>query len=161
MTLPDIDTLATFGGQLNDYSPVVDPTTDRPAAGTNQAYSSIAMVTHTAPRAWCRFVTSATTPALATNNGHDAMWGSSSGVKPTLLRNSIGNYSVTWPLTVTDEMGVSHTVNLRAVKVSSEGPTNGFITATVSGNIVTVLTFSASNSANDLGGNTTIYVEVV
>ena len=33
MVLPDIDSLASVGGPLSNYSPIVDPTTDVDAAG--------------------------------------------------------------------------------------------------------------------------------
>jgi hypothetical protein len=119
MTLPDIDTLTTYGGGLNDFSPVVDPTTDRPAAGANAAYASLAAMTATAPRAWVRMtLNGASAPTLVAHNSH---WGNQIGVAPVLSRSSAGVLVVTWPTTVTDQILPGspgyfgpHTLNLRA-----------------------------------------------
>ena len=76
MTLPDIDTLTTAGGGLQDYTAVIDPTTDRPAAGANTAYANEAMATHTQVRALIRFVPNGTSaPTLAaTGFQWDSVW---------------------------------------------------------------------------------------
>ena len=104
MTLPDIDDIDVFGGALYDYSAVIDPTTDRPAAGANPAYCDIAALTHTALRAWVRFTLNGTaTPVLV---AHDSNWGNSPSVAPTFTRTSAGLYTITWPTVVYDEIPV-------------------------------------------------------
>lgn len=112
MTLPDVGSLAQYGGvKVNDH-PVVDPQTDLDADEDNKARCDVAAMTHVAPRAWCRFTTAATTGAMILVS-HDSNWGSLGGVAPTLSRISAGVFDVTWPTTVTDELGVSHTLNIR------------------------------------------------
>jgi hypothetical protein len=160
LTLPDTDSFATYGGSLQNYAPVEDPTTDRDALAANQAYASIAAATHTVARAWARFVTSATTPSLATTNGNDANWGNSLGVQPTPARVSTGVFTLTWPSTIVDENGGTHTVNLRRAFAQPEGATLYNAQALVTApNIVTVYTFTAAGSANDIAG-VTVHVEV-
>ena len=111
MTLPSRDSISTYGGGVpgagyNDYSPVIDPTTDVPAAGLNQALSNIAMLTRTTPRCMARWEPLGTgTPTLLT---HMALWGNSVGVAPVVAYGgSTGLYTITWPFTVTDDLTVS------------------------------------------------------
>lgn len=133
MTLPDVDSLDTYGGELNDYRPVVDPTTDRAAAAANQAYASIAMATHVVPRAIVRVTQAATVVTVAY---HDAVWGDALAVKPTVVRNSAGNYTVTWATSFDDELGVSHSTDFKCV-MSATIETSG-----------TALAFKVSKTAN-------------
>lgn len=112
MTLPAVDTLDTYGGELSDYRPVVDPTTDRAAAAANQAYASTAAATHVVPRAVVRVTQSG---AALTVAFHDAVWGDSLAVKPTATYNSAGNYTVTWDTEFEDELGTEHTTNFKCV----------------------------------------------
>lgn len=169
MTAPDIDdpsgNYAMPAGGFVDYLPVTDPTTDQTsggqtgAPGANQWMCSTASMTHTSRRAWARFLGNATTPTLAVSNGHDAHWGSSSPVKPTLVRSAVGIYTVTWPATVTDALGVSHTVNLRWSKACAEGSTLFLVqTSVTAANIVTVYVFTTAFAASDAVG-TTLFVE--
>ena len=50
--LPETASLASYGGPKNDYSAVIDPSTDWSAAGVNPAYGDVAALTHTAFRVW-------------------------------------------------------------------------------------------------------------
>ena len=86
------------------------------------------------------------------------MWGSSSGVKPTLARTSAGVYTLTWPTTVTDQLGASHNVNLRWAKASCEDAAGFFRAKVTSPNVVTVTCTDTSNAANDFAGDV-IFVE--
>lgn len=158
MTCPDIDALATYGGALNNYMPVTDPTTDRDATAANQAYASAAAMTHTSRRCWARFVGSATTPTLQVTAGHDSHWGSASGVKPTLARTGAGVVTLTWPATVTDELGVVHTLNLRWAKCCNEDADGFFRAKVTSANVVTVTMSDTTHAASDFAGNG-IFVE--
>lgn len=159
MTFPGTDTLATYGGLLSDYAAVEDPQTDRPASGANQAYASTAAMTHCVPRAYVVIVGNATTPTVAE---HDAAWGNTAGVLPTLVRNSAGDITVAWPATVTDELGtVGVAVNLkRCAGWNIEGTVPGFVTVTpVTANTMRVRLFSAAGASTDfVGVNVTVYV---
>ena len=157
MTSPDIDSLSTYGGALVNYAPVVDPTTDRDAAAANQAYASTAAMTHTSPRAFARIVGAASTGALALagSNPHDSQWGKASPVTPTLSRTALGIVVVTWPATVTDELGVVHNLNFRYAKAWIEGATPFWTPqCTVTANTVTINLFSTGFAASDLVGIT-------
>lgn len=149
MTLPAKDDLASVGGAINDYRPVPDPTVERSAAFDNTIAADVVAATWTITRAFAAFVAGAS-PALSS---HDAVWGTGAGVAPVVAKTATGVFTVTWPATVNDVLGVSQSVNLRRAWPSLEGTTPGFATATVtSPNVVTVRTFNSSGVANDLTG---------
>jgi hypothetical protein len=156
MTLPnqaDPDTYGMPDGGWTNYDPLVDPTTDVDAEnGGNDAFADIAAMTHTAVRGWARF-TAGTSPTLATPNGSEAVWGNQSPVVPVPAHVTTGEYTLTFPTTVTDNMNVTYTVNLRRARVSCEGstfyPCQCAVTAP---NVVTVWICNSSFSPNDATG---------
>lgn len=158
MTAPDIDSLATYGGAMADYESVQDPTTDLAAAYWNKLAASVAAMTHTAPRAVRRFVGHATTPADPSSGlVHDSQWGSSSGVKPTVTRNGTGDITITWTSSQTDELGVSHTLNLRYAKGYAEGATAYHVQCSCpTANTVSVRIFDMAGAASDAVGATIV-----
>lgn len=169
MPLPDVDSLASLGGALNNYGVgVLDPTVDRDAAGANPAYADVAAMTHTIMRAWVRFTLNGTaTPVLV---AHDANWGNAITVQPTLARTTTGTYTSTWPVTVNDEIPSGapgyvnpHTVNIRAgfanIRVGSAA-FDVFVIPT-SANVVTVKVFNTSGSLADPGSATDVDVWVM
>jgi hypothetical protein len=159
VTVPDIDNLASLGGILQNYRPVEDPTTDLDAGFGNKTRANAAAMTQTAPRAMVIFTTASTTGGLVLV-GHWSLWGNTPTVAPSLARLTTGQYTVTWPATVTDELGVTHTVSLRAAMASTEGTTaydpNAYPTVRF-GNVVQANLFSASGSPTD-GSTTTMVV---
>lgn len=164
MAFPSVDAVQTYGGPFANSAPVVDPTTDQDAAAYNAHAASTAAMTATCGQAWARFVTAATTGAmaLAASNSNNAAWGNAPAQRPTLARSALGVFTVTWPTTIVDGVGVTQTVNLRRVaSVLIEGATlSGFAQAAVtSGNVVTVYTFTTAFAASDLVG-VTVHLEV-
>ena len=160
MTFPDIDTIDSYGGVLNDAEPVTDPTTDRSAVGMNTGLASTAAMTATAMIAWCRFVGNASTPTLAASNGSGAAWGNDPGVRPTISHIGTGHYRATWPVTVTDVLGTTHTLNLKRGLANVEGSTLSWaLVGSQVANTIDIFTFNAAGSANDLAGQT-IHLQV-
>lgn len=158
MTLPDIDSLATLGGALNNLSAVENPLTDRDAAGANQAYANAAAMTHTLIRAWAHITLNGS--AAPTLVAHDAVWGNAIGVAPVLAHVTTGIVSLTWPTTVFDEIpnGApgytgAHTVNLRAGWGNARAATSMFEPALVptAPNVFQMLTFNSGGSLADTG----------
>lgn len=167
MPLPDISSLASLGGAIANYAPVTDPTTDEDAKYRNRYVTDVAAMGHTAARAWVRFVgVSGSTPADPASNVHDAVWGSSVGVKPVVTRASTGVWAVTWPTTVSDELtssdpslggGVTHTVSVRfavAQATAFGGALRHAVAEVTSANVVTVRGFLADGTVSDLSGST-------
>ena len=124
MVLPDRDSLSTFGGALANYSDPVDPTTDEDAEWRNKYVANVAMMTHTVTRAARSFLgsTGGVTQIADPSTGfvHDAVWGDGAGVKPTPSYVTTGTYELTWPSTVTDELGTTHAVSIRRAWASVE-----------------------------------------
>jgi hypothetical protein len=148
--LPDIDTLSTYGGAKEDYAPVEDASTDLSASHWNLLAMSVAGVTQTACRAWCTFVGHGTTPTDPSSNVHGSVWGNVLGVKPVVARTGGGIYTITWPTSITDELGQSHSVALRRSWGSAEGPAAFIVTTTMtSSNIITLRVFDAAGAGND------------
>jgi hypothetical protein len=171
MTLPNVaDPNADYGmpdGGFADYlkSPT-DPTTDWTSGnppdttgtggpGGNQLIVDVAGMTRTARRCWARFV-AGTSPTIAT---HDANWGNDSGVKPLVAHGSTGVFTLTWPTTITDKLGVIRSVNLRyPERPNVEGAVLYFAQATMtSPTLMTVYVFNSAGAANDATG-VTIFV---
>lgn len=134
MTLPDRDTLATYGGAMANYADPIDPTTDEDAAWRNKYAANVAMVTHTVTRAARSFLGSTAGASgisdPTTGFVHDAVWGDSSTVKPSATYIATGTYDVIWPATVNDELGTSHTLSLRRASANVESSDGSFRIAT-------------------------------
>jgi hypothetical protein len=162
------DALATYGGPLTDYSPVIDATRDRPASGANVAYSDTAALTHVSPRAWVSFTVNGT--AAPTFVAHDAMWGNAIGVQPVVTRSSPGVYVVTWPANVQDEIPIGFPgytgplpLNLRAGFANLRVVATAFdlFVVITSANVATVSCFNVAGSLADPGVATGIDVFVI
>lgn len=167
MPLPDISSLDDYGGPLANYAAVTDPTTDEDAKYRNRYACDVAMMGHTAPRGFVRFVAAdGADPTDPTSNAHDALWGSSVGVKPAVGRTGEGVWTITLPVTVDDELtaedaalggGESHTVNVRAAFAQAtavSGVLKHAVAEVTSANVITVRGFLANGTADDLAGST-------
>jgi hypothetical protein len=165
VTLPDVDSLATYGGALSDYSPVVDPTTDESVVFRNKYAANVAMMTQTAARAMRSFVGQTGVTPIDPTVGfvHAAVWGSGPSMKPVLARTATGLWTVTWPSTVNSELssalasqggGVTHTVNLRRAlaQVECQGTKFDATARVTAANVVEVSGWTAAGVADDLDG---------
>jgi hypothetical protein len=132
MALPGVAAAATYGGILNDYTPSIDASTDRPAAGTNPAYADVAAMTHTITRLAVRMtlLSAGTTPTLVS---WDATWNNGNNAAPVLARSSAGVFTITVPATVQDEIPLTSpgyigpvTVNLRQGWGNARGATTWY-----------------------------------
>ncbi len=123
----------------------------------NQLALDSAMMTMTAIRAIASYVGTASTPPTAPSSGnvHMAQWGADIAVKPVFVRTGAGVVTITWPTTITDELGDEHTTNFTYVLPPSvSGSTAIIATATLTAaNQVTVRTFDAAGAASDAVGS--------
>lgn len=120
MPLPEVQTIDSYGGQKVDAYPVVDPTTTVGADNVNAITSDLAMLTRMSPRAIRRFVGGAPPTNPPTGTVHEAMWGHDLADLPVVTRVGPGVYEVTWPTSVTNELGQSTTLNIRWCKAYVE-----------------------------------------
>ena len=163
-TLPNVQSISSYGGPFQDALPQQDPTTEVASSSFNQLINDASAATATQPRAIFQFTGSATTPALAStstwSSGFSSVFGSASAVLPVFVRNSIGNITITFPATVPDQLGNTNTLNLRAGRAnltSGSTASPSFIVSVVSSNQINVL-MQAAGSLSDFAGST-IFVE--
>lgn len=123
MSLPNKQSYNNLGGELTDYSPVTNPTTDLSAAASNESRSDVAAMTRTAIRAWVGFTVSGTTISVASSD-YDAVYGNANVYKPTGAYVSTGTYDITFPSSVVDARGNTQTVNLSVGWVNVDGVNN-------------------------------------
>ena len=151
MPLPDVDSIDDYGGVLQNERPVDDPTTQRSAEQVNAAFDSAAGATHTVARAWARVVLGGA-PTLAVTNPNDSVWGVSPA--PTPANTGTGTYTLTFPATVSDEIGNTHTLNLRWAEFQIEGNVFGFAQGSAAANVVTFTTGNSAGAVNNIAGAT-------
>lgn len=172
--LPNIDSLDTYGGAFRDYSAPVDPTTDELAKYRNWYAMNVAAMTHTAPRAMRTFVTVNGADPTDPVSGfvHDAVWGSSNTVKPTVVRAGEGIWDLTWPTTVDTELaaededvggGADATIALNfrrafAQVESSDGTFKAAHAKVTGANTVRVYTYLVTTLDDIPGLNVTVWV---
>lgn len=158
MSLPNKTTFNSLGGELNDYSPVTDPTTDLSAESSNETRSDVAAMTRTAIRAWVSF----TYDGTVGNSDFDAVYGNAQIYKPSVSPLNHGIYRVTFPETVVDARGNSHAINLSVgwVNVDVENNNGWFATANkTSVNEFVVYAYSMIDaSLQDPNGKLTLFV---
>lgn len=161
MSLPNSSSGSTYGAlaKVNYQNlPPADPTTDWDNTALAPAIEDVANLTQTAPRIIVRMTLATTTGALVLNNWF-AVWQNATGTSPVLARTGTGVFTITLPTNVSDEYSQSLgnpsviPVNLIApIGNVIEGTTPGFVNVSCSTNVITVHTFNASGSANDLAG---------
>lgn len=113
MSLPNSNSYDILGGELNDYAPVTDPTTDLSAESSNEMRADTAAMTRMADRAWVAFTIDGYSEPQVANNDFDAVWGNALAYKPEVTYDGLGEYTVTFPEEVIDARGIEQTVNLR------------------------------------------------
>jgi hypothetical protein len=155
MALPDIDDLATYGGQHIDAHQQEDPLTDCMAAEFDAMSCTVAMGTHTAIRAWVLFtgIAFVSNPTPVIPDAHDAVWGSATAVRPTIAETAAGIYVIGWATTQTDQLLNVHATNIRFPFAPMVFGADGLRAKVVAftANTITVNTFSGG-SANALAG---------
>lgn len=153
MTLPESDSLDTYGGEKNDYGPVVDPTTDRAAADANKAFATVAMGSRMVPRVEVAFLGHATAPTVS---AWEAVWKGTTTTAPVPAHSATGVYTLTFPSSVNDELIEAHVVNMQRAWGQAEGATAYHVQCSVSANVVTVRVFDMAGAANDAVGATLV-----
>ena len=124
MTLPLISSLNTYGGTLQDAVPLIDPTSELPAAALNPLRNDVSAMTATAPRLLFQFLgTSGSSAPIASTatwtSGIDSVWGNSPALNPVITHIDTGIYQATLPASVPDQIVGSseNLVNVRFGRV--------------------------------------------
>jgi hypothetical protein len=159
LALPDSATLVdTYGGPYTNQQPVEDPTTEIDADFDNEALADTAACTRMVERAWVSFVgvTYTSGSQSITVADHDAVWGGGVTVLPTIVQTAAGIYTITWPATVEDEIGVTRTLNIRRpFEPTTEDATLSRVKVTgKTANTLSLKAFNAALAADSLNGIT-------
>ena len=108
--LPNSISYEQLAGPLNDYSEVVDPTTDLPAVASNTQRAAVAAMSRMSERIF----------VVWTNNGTDAtivdfdsVVGNAVEYRPTITKQGTGHWRMTFPAFVTDMLGDQRAWNFR------------------------------------------------
>lgn len=144
MVLPDNDDYASLGGGITNAYPVANPQTDIDAAKLCKLIANVASMVGTSWRAWA--LVDLSTIAIAS---HGSQWGDDLSVKPVPSKLSTGVYAITWPTSIVDDLGASHTLALRAAARP------GVVSATlyhaqIASVVANVVTFNVWNAAGAL-----------
>lgn len=112
-------TIANYGGPKVNGKPVEDPETDVSDYEWNLLTEDSAQATQTVGRAWVRFPTVAGgTPPFdipSSTVAHDTAWGSGASSRPTVTKTATGRYTITFPSSQVDGLGVTEIVSFRHV----------------------------------------------
>lgn len=166
MPLPNRSTAATYDAVNKINSQTVPPAnqaTDWDNSKLGPAISDVVALGLTGCRFWCRLTLAATTGALSIPVW-EANWANVTATSPIPGRTTTGEFTITLPTVVSDEydasLGNINTIllNLSAAQGGLEGTTPGFINCSASGNVISINTFNAGGSANDLVGITCLIV---
>jgi hypothetical protein len=150
-SLPDTLSLDELGGAKQNYSDPADDTTDTDASAGNLAKVATSAMSRTADRCWLKFSWSGSAVTLI---DWDTVWGKNDVQAPAVTHpGSAGVFVVVFPSTVTDDLGVMHSINLRVCLCSIENSSlqvslevNGPTTATF--RVTTPSTGSATDPVN-------------
>jgi hypothetical protein len=145
---PETPSLDTFGAPYEDADSTVDPETEMAAEYMNRLVAQVAMLSHTAPKAWARFTISGST---ATCVAHNAVWGDTNAVKPTATRVMVGQWGVAWAASYDDLQSTpeSHSVSIGACHVEPYGNVVYHNSKPNTANTVTALFYNAAGTLTD------------
>jgi hypothetical protein len=90
--LPNVSDPVEYGLPFSDYDTqgVVDPTTEQTAATYEKHAVDCAAMTHVTPKAIILIDSDQTILK------YDSVWGNDVSVRPTVTRNAMGDYTLTW-----------------------------------------------------------------
>lgn len=161
MPLPDKDDFPSLAGKLNDYTEVVDPTTDLPSLASNITRANVAGMTRTVDRVYVKW----TVPELDNTSANvldfDSVVGNESSLRPTITKVTIGQWRFTWTPSLTNLMGDEAFWNFREGHAHASHSSPIHLQAKrVSPNVIDVYMWSLpSASATDaVGATLTLWV---
>lgn len=102
MPLPDSDDYALLAGNLNDYTPVVDPTTDLPDVASNTTRADVAGMSRLIDRAFVKWTNNGTTATIV---NFDSVVGNDVSLRPVITKLGTGHWRFTWAPSLTNLLG--------------------------------------------------------
>ena len=114
--LPSALSYEEIAGTLNDYTEVVDPTTDLPANADNKTRASVAAMSRMSPRVYLEWTNDGTN---ATISQFDSVVGNAALSQPTITKQATGQWRLEFAAYVTDFMGESQPWNFKNADASA------------------------------------------
>jgi hypothetical protein len=159
-----IATIETYGGPFKDALPVEDPTTEQSSAYGNRQMEDEAHMTRTTSRVIVRFLTTTTAslPATVATTNARSHYGTGPAQHPTSIqKTATGLYTITYPASFTDVLGVVETLSFYAPQGRVESTSVfGHVQCTTPGNnVINVAVTDMAGTLTDLGGSVLVCVE--
>lgn len=154
-------TIDTYGGVFTDEQPVANPTVEQSAAFGTRQMENNAQMTRTSVKAWATFPTiAAAAPQTPVATAGRSQMGVAGGNLPTIAKTATGRYTVTYPASWVDALGVTENIGfLCAGGTVQHLTTFGTVQCTVSASVINVAIFDAAGAATDLGGGVSVMVQ--
>lgn len=108
--LPDSISYEQLAGPLNDYSDVVDPTTDLPAIASNTTRAGVAAMSRMSERLFVVWTNDGTTATIV---DFDSVVGNAAEYRPTITKQNTGHWRLTFSAFVNDLLGEQRAWNFR------------------------------------------------
>ena len=108
--LPDSISYEQLAGSLNDYSDVVDPTTDLPSIASNTTRAGVAAMSRLIERAYVVWTNDGTDATIV---DFDSVVGNAPENRPTFTKQGTGHWRLTFPAFVNDLLGDQRAWNFR------------------------------------------------
>lgn len=157
MTLPAIDDISTYGGIINNYTEVVDPTTDLSADASNAYRASVAGMTRVSKRLFVIWTNDGSDGTIVT---FDSVVGNSNVYHPIISKNGTGHWRLTFPPSVYDMLGNQQYWAFRYAKGTTLSSSLAIVKCVkLSVNVIDVYLYNNTGSLNDLIGQE-ILIEV-
>lgn len=158
-TLPDVVTPENLGLPKDNRNFVANPRTDVSNTEYEAMGVSVAAMSHTGPRAHVYVDADAAAAAIL---DHDAVWGDTDGVKPTLTRSAQGVYLLEWAASYDDlnptvSRRTSHATNIRFAHATIAENQAATTAVVCTANTATVYIYDDAGAAQDYDFVVTVY----
>jgi hypothetical protein len=124
----DARDLADYGGPKVDAKPVQNPESELTAGEYNREAEDVAQLTCCKVQAVVRFNTTAVAAPVVYATAavqHRSLWGNGDAQKPTVTKTATGRYTIAYPATFTDSLGIVETLNFLGATVEIISATAG------------------------------------
>jgi hypothetical protein len=150
--------LSTYGGPFSNGVPTQDASTEMDAAYANKLMEDAAQLTRPPCKAHFSFTT-ASGNGVRTASGVFTLWGNGASYAPTITRTGTGVYTIVWPASFVDGLGVTESLSFARAHASiSSSTVVGFAHLVGSGTSWTLYGLSTVAAASDLTAGTTLDV---
>lgn len=114
--------LADYGGPKVDAKPLQNPESELASSEYNRLGEDGAQLTRCPTLAVVKFTATAAAAVFvyaAASVQHRSLWGNGDVQKPTVTKTATGTYTIAYPATFTDALGVVETLNFMGATVSA------------------------------------------